>query len=71
MPQKIAPSLKIIFQVLHKTWFISKLRFSNIVTESKIASYYDNIAVSKDLNFQLLGTSEKILGKYFQRFKPI
>ena len=59
---------------IFKNYFSSpaqKPRFSNIVTESKIASYYDNIAVSKDLNFQLLGTSEKILGKYFQRFKPI
>ena len=34
----------------------------NISTESKIASYYGNNAVSKDLNFQLLETSpEKIL----------
>ena len=34
----------------------------NIFTESKIASYYDNNAVSKDLNFQLLKMSpEKIL----------
>ena len=28
----------------------------NIFTESKVASYYDNNAVSKDLNFQLLET---------------
>ena len=42
---------------------VSKLRLSpNIFTESKIASYYDNNAVSKDLNFQLSETSpEKIL----------
>ena len=34
----------------------------NIFTESKIASYYDNNEVSKDLNFQLLERSpEKIL----------
>ena len=34
----------------------------NIFTESKVASYYDNNAVSKDLNFQLLKKSpEKIL----------
>ena len=34
----------------------------NIFTESKIASYYDNNAASKDLNFQLSETSpEKIL----------
>ena len=32
---------------------VSKLSLSpNIFTESKIASYYDNNAVSKDLNFQ-------------------
>ena len=42
---------------------VSKLPLlPNIFTESKIASYYDNIAVSKDLDFQLLETSpEKIL----------
>ena len=42
---------------------VSKLPLSpNIFTESKIASYYDNNAVSKDLNFQLSETSpEKIL----------
>ena len=42
---------------------VSKLPLSpNIFTESKIASYYDNKAVSKDLNFQLSETSpEKIL----------
>ena len=34
---------------------IPKLPLSpNTFTESKIASYYDNNAVSKDLNFQLL-----------------
>ena len=49
---------------------VSKLPLSpNIFTESKIASYYNNNVVSKDLNFQLLETSpEKI---YFERFKPI
>ena len=58
MPQKTAPFLKTIFQVL-----VSKLPLSpNVFTESKIASYYDNNAVSKKLNFQLLETSpEKIL----------
>ena len=42
---------------------ISKLSLSpNIFPESKIASYYDNNTVSKDLNFQLSETSpEKIL----------
>ena len=42
---------------------VSKLPLSpNILTESKIASCYDNNAVSKKLNFQLLETSpEKIL----------
>ena len=42
---------------------VSKLPLSpNIFTESKIGSYYDNNAVSKDLNFQLSKTSpEKIL----------
>ena len=41
---------------------VSKLPLSpNIFTESKIASYCNNNAVSKDLNFQLLETSpEKI-----------
>ena len=42
---------------------VSKLPLlPNIFTESKIGSYYDNNAVSKDLNFQLSKTSpEKIL----------
>ena len=42
---------------------ISTLSLSpNIFPESKIASYYDNNTVSKDLNFQLSETSpEKIL----------
>ena len=42
---------------------VSKLPLlPNIFTESKIASYYDNNTVSKDLNFQLLEMSpEKIL----------
>ena len=42
---------------------VSKLRLSpNIFTESKTASYYDNNAVSKDLNFQVSETvPEKIL----------
>ena len=42
---------------------VSKLPLlPNIFTESKIASYYDNNAVSEDLNFQLSETSpEKIL----------
>ena len=59
-----------------KTCFIFKNYFSsiaqnlvsklpllpNIFTESKIASYYDKNAVSKDWNFQLLESSpEKIL----------
>ena len=58
MPQKTAPFLKTIFQVL-----VSKLPLSpNVFTESKITSYYDNNAVSKNLNFQLSETSpEKIL----------
>ena len=62
MPQKTALFLKIIFQVLLIT-LVSKLPLSpNIFTESKIASYYDNNAVSKDLNFQHSETSpEKIL----------
>ena len=37
----------------------------NIFAESKIASYYNNNVVSKDLNFQLLETSPE------KRFKPI
>ena len=41
---------------------LSKLPLSpNIFTESKVASYYDNNTVSKDLNFQLVETTpEKI-----------
>ena len=57
MPQKTALFLKIIFQVLLIT-LVSKLPLSpNIFTESKIAFYYENNAVSKTLNFQLSETS--------------
>ena len=61
MPQKTAPSKKkIIFQVLDLVCKLPLL--PNIFTESKIASYYDNNEVLKDLNFQLLERSpEKIL----------
>ena len=44
---------------------------SNIFTESKIASCYDNNTASKTLNFQLSErTAEKILS-IFKSFKPI
>ena len=68
--KKNATSLKIIFQVLQKTLYISKLPLSNIVTESKIASYYDNNVVSKDLNFQLLETSSKKILSNFNGLNP-
>ena len=67
---KNATSLKIIFQVLQKALYISKLPLSNIVTESKIASYYDNNVVSKDLNFQLLETSSKKILSIFKGLNP-
>ena len=55
-------SIKNYFSSLAQN-LVSKLPLSpNIFTESKIASYYDNNAVSKDLNFQLLEKSpQKIL----------
>ena len=47
MPQKTAPFLKTIFQVL-----VSKLPLSpSVFTESKIASYYENNAVPKNFEF--------------------
>ena len=66
MPQKTAPSFKNCpinyFSSLAQN-VVSKLALlPNIFTESKTASYCDNNAVSKDLNFQLSKTSpEKIL----------
>ena len=61
MLQKTAPSLKKYFSSLAQN-LVSKLPLSpNILTESKIATYYNNNAVSEDLNLQLLETSpEKI-----------
>ena len=51
---------------------VSKLPLSlNIFTESKIASYYDSKAASKDFIFQLSETSPEKNIKYFERFKPI
>ena len=44
------------FSLAHN--LVYKLSLSlNVFTESKVASYYDNNAVSKELNFQLSGTS--------------
>ena len=43
----------------------------NIFTESKRASYYDNNALPKDLNFHLLEMSPEKIIKYFERLKPI
>ena len=57
--------------------FASKLPpLTNIFNESKVAFYYENNAVSKELNFQLLDTSPKktyfeTYLKYFERFKHI
>ena len=57
MLQKTAPSLKKYFSSLAQN-LVSKLPLSpNILTESKIATYYNNNAVSEDLNLQLLETS--------------
>ena len=56
MRRKTLPSL-FIFSSLAQN-LVSKLPPSpNILTESKVASSYDNNAVSKDLNVQLLETS--------------
>ena len=61
MPEKTAPSFKIIFQVLHKTWYLFFLIFLLNLENQKIevSSYYDNKAVSKNLNFQLLEMSRE------------
>ena len=49
----------------------SKLPLSpNIFTESKIASYYNNKAVSKDLNFQLLETSPGKISSILKSLNP-
>ena len=42
----------------------------NIFTESKIASYYDNNAVSEDLNFQHLKMSPEILLSILKGLNP-
>ena len=59
---KSCPIFKNYFSSLAQN-LVSKLPPSpNIFTKSKVASYYDNSAVSKDLNFQLSEMSpEKIL----------
>ena len=54
--------LKNYFSSLARNLVSNLLLLPNIFTESKIAADYDNNAVSKDLNYQLLETSpEKIL----------
>ena len=61
MPQKTAPSLKTIFQVLHINLVSNLPILPKVFFESKIASYFDINAVPKDWSFQLLETSpEKI-----------
>ena len=50
---------------------VSKLPLSpNIFTESKIASYYNNNVVSKDLNFQLLETSREKISSILKGLNP-
>ena len=50
---------------------VSKLPLSpNIFTESKIASYYNNNVVSKDLNFQLLETSPEKISSILKSLNP-
>ena len=50
---------------------VSKLPPSpNIFTESKVASYYGNNAVSKDLNFQLSETSSKKIWSILKGLSP-
>ena len=50
---------------------VSKLLLSpNIFTESKIASYYNNNVVSKDLNFQLLETSPENISSILKGLNP-
>ena len=59
MQQETAPSLKIIFQVLHKTWYLLPLTF---LLNPKLHSTLTIMQCQKDLNFQLLETfPEKIL----------
>ena len=50
---------------------VSKLPLSpNIFTESKIASYYNNNVVSKDLNFQLLEVSPGKISSILKGLNP-
>ena len=50
---------------------VSKLPLSpNIFTESKIASYYNNNVVSKDLHFQLLETSPEKISSILKGLNP-
>ena len=50
---------------------VSKLPLSpNIFTESKIASYYNNNVVSKDLNFQLLEMSPEKISSILKGLNP-
>ena len=68
MQQKNCSIIKNHFSSLAQN-LVSKLLFwPNIFTESKIASYYENNAVSKDLNFQLL---EPSLDKLLSTFKGL
>ena len=50
---------------------VSKLPLShNIFAESKIASYYENNTVSKDLNFQFSETSPEKILSIFKGLSP-
>ena len=50
---------------------VSKVPLSpNIFIESKIASYYDNKVVSKDLNFLLLETSPEKISSILKGLNP-
>ena len=69
MVQKLFYFQKLLFHLAQN--LVSKLLPSiNVFTESKVASYYDDIKF-KDLNFEFSETSTEKNIKYFKRFKPI
>ena len=66
---KNSSSLKLFFSSCAKPGIMLPIS-PNIFTESKYASYYDNNAVSKDLEFQLLETSPEKLWSILKGLNP-
>ena len=68
MQQKTAPSLKIIFQVLHKIWYLNYL-----LPPLLNLKLHPTMTITQFQKIWIFNFYKRLLKniKYFQRFKPI